>query len=235
MDDASLIHLLHSELLKSFFSCLLWQRDIWRRVAVRSAWFFRERRQQTGSRSSFDEARWDLEPHSWSVSWAAARHITVCCPNKQGQSQRAEPSRAGTNRPPLTLLKYRLSIFNSEQKLFQSATNKVVPHVVVGAVVVTSAVRTSAARRWNLCEFLKAGCQRSLLEPGLFFNCRDRNWPFAQTPTNSHCPAELSNCNQLQAGRPLEYSTWCCRRMHVMQESHWHSAGRQRHFREFKK
>jgi len=45
--------------------------------------FFRE------TRPSFDEARWNLQPHSWSVSWAAARHITACCPNKQGQSRRA--------------------------------------------------------------------------------------------------------------------------------------------------
>lgn len=82
--------------------CEVWQ--------VQQCWWFGFQcdRQQRGSWLSFDEARWDLQPHSWSVSWAAARHITACCPNKQGQFQMASwadwtvPSQARTNRPPLS-------------------------------------------------------------------------------------------------------------------------------------
>lgn len=82
------------------------------------------------------------------------------------------PSQAGTNRPPLTAVKYRLSIFNSRnKKLFQLVTNKVVPHVVVQAVVVITDVHTSPTHHWNLFvpESHAFFCHHSVLEVYMLF------------------------------------------------------------------
>lgn len=85
-----------------------------------------------------------------------AVQINKANPRGPPEPGRAMPSQAGTNHPPLTVLKYRLSIFNSRnKKLFQCVTNKVVPHVVAQAVVVAVDAQTPPNCHWNLCVFLK--------------------------------------------------------------------------------
>lgn len=95
---------------------------------------------QGGSWLSFEKTRRDLQPHSPLVSWAAAHHITDWWPNKQGLRGRwFRRCHAWTNRPTLTLCKYRQSFLNFGcKKSFQTKTQSCSDISNVSALVSTT-------------------------------------------------------------------------------------------------
>lgn len=169
-------------------------------ISVLTVWLFS--REQTAERLTAVFWWGQMRPSAtFLVSLLGCSSPHYCLLSKQtrpvpeGLPSPAEPCQAepGTNRPPLTILKYRLSIFNSRnKKLFQLVTSKVVPHVVVQAVVVTSDVQTSPTCHWNLCVFLEdevhlnvTGLSRSLVcscVAEMMLYRSKLNWPLAKKP-----------------------------------------------------